>query len=47
MTDHVSPNAHIVRAKQPESDRIRKQLEDWMAKGNLPQLLPTQPEKSK
>ena len=44
---HQSTHSHDVRAKDRERKAIAEQLERWMADGNIPQLLPTQPDKSK
>lgn len=40
-------NTHDVRAREPERQAIAEQLERWMADGNIPQLLPTQPTEKK
>lgn len=42
MTDHVSPNAHIVRAKDPERRQIEEDLRRFYEQGGLPMPCPSQ-----
>jgi hypothetical protein len=41
----MTSNTHDCKAKDAERQALQRQLDEWAAKGNIPQLLPTRPEK--
>lgn len=42
----MSPLDHDVKARDPERKEIERQLAEWLAAGNIPQVIPTKGEKS-
>lgn len=40
-----SNHTHDVRAKDAERQALQRQLDEWAAKGNIPLIIPTSPEK--
>lgn len=42
---HESTHSHDCKAKDAERQALQRQLDEWAAKGNIPLIIPTNPEK--